>query len=83
MSIKWISTQDSLPIFGKRVLCWEKSTNLYGRNMEPVHVFLYHRTPSEVGGNNSVPYRWDCENGGFAFGQSVIYWAEIAGPNAQ
>jgi hypothetical protein len=79
--LKWVKTSESLPPFHKRVLCWEKETNLFDWDMNPVHVFLYARSPASVEGNNHVPYRWDCENSGFAFGQDVEYWAEMEGPN--
>ena len=81
--LKWIKTSDELPPFYQRVLCWVKGTNLLDRNWNPVCVFLYSRSPSNVFGNNLVPYRWDCENSGFAFGQSVSYWAEIEGPDEE
>lgn len=79
--MKWIKTSEELPPFYKRVLCWEKETNLLDHFRDPVHVFLYARSPSIVFGNNTVPYCWNCENNGFAFGQNIEYWAEIGGPN--
>ena len=79
--VKWIKTSEELPPLYKRVLCWVKSTNLLGRGGDPVHVFLYERSPSYFFGNNKKTYRWDCENSGFTFGQNVEYWAEIEEPD--
>ena len=80
MRIEWIRIEDQLPPFYQRVLVWEQHTNLYDYNGRPVHIFLYSRYPAPTEGNNTVPYRWGCENSGTAFGQDVTYWAEVTGP---
>ena len=81
--MKWIKTSDELPPFYKRVLCWKDCTNLYGHDWRPIQIFLYSRTPAKIDGNDRVPYRWDCENSGQAFGHEVKYWAEVEEPNGK